>query len=419
MLGGMSKTKSRRNRDGINISDTWAIKGKREGQRWLYRVRDPSVRRYIAKAFSSDDEADKHRKLAGCAEGDRWAAETKAKFTLGQDSAGRAMVDEVAADYLQALRDKEPKVGAATIARVEAVVAELKEARIRDMRSPGFPGQVEHYLRTLKVSKSKGGLGKLAPSTKEKRLSAIKALVNHAIKRKRMVQNPLMGYNPYRAGDGPREILTITELRAVLALDRPSDPVWLKAALCAYLGTRRAEAEALIWERDINWDARLVKVRDGKGHKSRSIPMMDEIYELLSELGGPDAKVARTGRIIAGLPSDRAAVWAAFRKLLQEVEIDPERGINPATGMPARLSWHSLRHTFAALHLATGTDSLFLRFSLGHSKPKQTQHYAQQANEYKHQVEREGWKAGQFCLMRPPPIKTKSHRGSGTSSGPK
>ncbi len=370
--------------------DLWSSRGHKSGKRWLYRVRDRNLRRYISETF--DDEK----------VGEAWARKTHARLELGLDSAERARVAVVGAEYVQSLKDRDPPCHPHVLLRAHMVLRELEAAGVRDMKAPGFRAQVEHYLRNIPVGRTRGNTGKMAISTKLQRLNFVRNLVNQAQRRGYILRNPIHDLNPFTLPDSPRETFTLEEYRALAALDMPHNQDWLWGMVLIYTGLRRGESLSLEWQ-DIKWKQRVLRVRKGKGNKARAVPMMDELYSLLSPIGGPDASVARMGPVITDIIPRHKQMWKAFRRFIALGGIKPERGIDALTGIPICLSPHCCRHSYAALQLATGTDSMYLKMAMGHSQDDMTEHYARQVSSYRRQVEVEDWEAGQFYLKREPP----------------
>ena len=126
----------------------------------------------------------------------------------------------------------------------------------------------------------------------------MRALVNYARTRGWLVGDPLHRFKVAEgAPDTNREVFTLEELRRFAAIADTTDMRWLWVMLMLHTGMRREESLAVQWQ-DIDWQARVLRVQKGKGEKRRSIYLMDEAYNLLSRLGGPDAKVTRLGPII-------------------------------------------------------------------------------------------------------------------------
>lgn len=376
-----------RNRDGIVIEDLWAARGTEEGMRWLVRVRDRVARKYLSKAYADAD----------LAKGEEWGRQQLARFTLGLDSARSADLAEVGAEYLLALQSRTPRPHRNTFSRTRVLLAELADAGIADLKSKHFRGRVERYFAELKTERTRGGTGQTAPATKFARFRVLRTLVNFALERDRITVNPLKGVSLFTPLDQRRPTFDIDEARRVVALDRPDDVAWLWVVLLLYTGMRREESLALAWE-DLDWTARLIRVRRGKGNRSRVVPMMDEFHEIFAPLGAPEVGPRPTGSIFTA-GSLAARTWWTFRRVLTDAGVTIARGVDPISGVPQSLSPHACRHTYAALTLATGQDSLALALALGHSQSDQTKHYAQQVATYQRQVTAEAWPRGQFRLL--------------------
>lgn len=394
------------NRDGINVCDVWAAKGQRQGKRWLYRVWDKLARKYKRRAFGDGPE-DRNRKTPGCSAGDAWAESMRNRLGVGLETANSADIDTVASAYVDELRERRPPVHPSAIRNIELTAERLKAAGVRDLGDKSLRVRVQRWLGSLALSRSKGTVrddedekhGSAADSTRARYLTHVRALLNHARNRGWLVGDPLQGL-AVTAPDTNREVFTLDELRRIAALQARADAAWIWTMLMLYTGMRREEAATAEWQ-DIDWEARVIRVTKGKGRggKRRTIFLMDEANTFLSALGGPDAKVARIGRIV---PKGTASgvTWAQFRSLLKCAEVEPDRGMDPITCMPRRLSPHSCRHTFAALMLATGVDGIDLRLTLGHSAEDLTQYYAQQRDLFRRQVQGESWPRGHFRLSQ-------------------
>ena len=97
------------------------MKGHRRGAHWRYRVWDPHaswqdsrgvsrIGRYRRAVFYDHAENDKDRREPGCAEGDKWSKQERAKFQLGQLTASQANLSAVSAAYIQELRESRAHV---------------------------------------------------------------------------------------------------------------------------------------------------------------------------------------------------------------------------------------------------------------------------------------------------------------------
>lgn len=125
-------------------------------------------------------------------------------------------------------------------------------------------------------------------------------------------------------------------------------------------GLRIAEVVALDWA-DVNFEARILRVRRGKGGKERRVPLGDGAADALCALRGDPV----AGPVFRGTRGARLSVRVARR-------IVTDRGT--ATGLP-HLHPHALRHSYATHLLDAGADLRGIQELLGHEKLGTTQRY--------------------------------------------
>jgi len=241
-------------------------------------------------------------------------------------------------------------------------------------------------------------IGKLAPSdiaayiaAKRRAGLAIKTITNHlnlahgvfafALRRGWVVRNPVAMTDrpPTPPTDPDIRFLDREELEALLRaaaddLLGPTDRVlWLTAATT---GLRQGELAGLRW-RDVDWTARLVRVRRSYSRgqwttpksrrASRAVPMADRVAAELERHFGRSAYThdddlvfchPETGRLYDASKS-RVRFKAALKR----------------AGLRA-LRFHDLRHTYGTLMAAAGTPLRTLQGWLGHRDYKTTEIYA-------------------------------------------
>jgi integrase/recombinase XerD len=408
----MTRTRAaKKNRDGISIEDLWAMRGGRTGARWRYRIWDASQRKYKSAVFHDDLEADEGRRVPGCAGGDNWAKTVRARLDLGQDTAAVADLPTLASAYVQKLNDTDPPLNEYHVAEVKRVLDGLIDSGATDLTRPAaFRAKVEHYMHELSAQTTgKEGVVrrvkflKLQPSTKRRYLGHIQAVIQFALERGCIVRNPLLGMNIRSTSHkSMKPVFTLADMHRLAVTNSPEDPAWIWVMIMLYSGLRRNEALALKWA-DIDWNAHLLIVRNGKGSKARVVPIQDELFQILAPLGGPDAKNQRVGLVIS-CPTlqgaDTKKKWARFRRVLRQHGIRADQETDVIRNLPTRLSPHSCRHTYCALMLATGIDSMLLKQYTGHASKDMTEHYSRQVAMYVRQVEADAWAKGQFKLTR-------------------
>jgi integrase len=380
--------RKRQNRDGVVIA-------KKPNGRWIVRVWDRDLRRYRSTSFASEAQAL------------REAQAQRARFDLGQDNAEDSSLERIWTAYRNE-RLSGGKASARSIVSMERVVEGLRVAGATDFKSRGFRAAVTRYFNTLQLSRTKGSHGRAAVSTRRRMHSQVRALINFATNAGWLPNDPLAGYSPAgdrEQDDTAREVFTLAEARALVALNRPADPVWVHAMLMLYAGLRDAEARALTWA-DVDREARLLWVRKGKGNKVRAVPIQAELLHILAEvsaLTGPDAQVAcMPSATIVVRKRGRVVCYQLFGALLHDAGIVQHRGIDPITTMPRRLTRHSCRHFFCAALLAAGTPGDQLRIIMGHGSADLTVHYGAQVAMFARAAADEGWRPGEMLLKKSP-----------------
>ena len=141
------KRQGERDRDGVSIRDEWALRGRRTGGRWLYRVWDSVAKKYRARVFADAPEMDANRKTPGCAAGDAWAETQGARFYLKLDTAKGVTLRAVGEKYLEnrtALGRSKSQLGVIRLV-LDAAVA----AGISDLMDPNVPDITQQWLSRL------------------------------------------------------------------------------------------------------------------------------------------------------------------------------------------------------------------------------------------------------------------------------
>lgn len=213
----------------------------------------------------------------------------------------------------------------------------------------------------------------LAPTSLRRRAAAIRAFYRFAF------GEGLIGVDVAAHLDLPRQprllpdTLTVDEtirLIEVIGEDRLRDRALLELLYAA--GLRVSEALGLDRE-DLSLDGGFVRVI-GKGDRERLVPVGDVALEWLTRwLDGPraaaltaNAAAQRGGPLFVGDRGRRLArqqAWAAVKAAAQRA------------GLSARVSPHTLRHSFATHLLEGGADLRIVQELLGHASISTTQLY--------------------------------------------
>ena len=151
-------------------------------------------------------------------------------------------------------------------------------------------------------------------------------------------------------------------------LQAAAKTTWHDMILCAlHTGMRISELSALDWS-DVNLQQQKITVRraivDGvfgspKNNRIRHLPISNELYAVLS------ARTKKTGLVFTngGRPIPAVTSWEALQAICE------------AAGLQ-KVGWHSLRHTFASVLVASGVPMRAVQMLLGHSSIQMTERYS-------------------------------------------
>lgn len=129
--------------------------------------------------------------------------------------------------------------------------------------------------------------------------------------------------------------------------------------LMLFAGLRISEAAALRW-REVDLDAGVLLVIDGKGGKDRAVPIHPTLRAELARVEEPRPTWAVAGRR-DNQPMNQKSLAHLFERWLP--------------GCDLRISAHRLRHSFATELLRNGADLRAIQELLGHSSLETTQRY--------------------------------------------
>lgn len=210
-------------------------------------------------------------------------------------------------------------------------------------------------------------------ATLNRHRSAYRGFLRWAFETGRIPTNPALLLHGARVESVPTPPITLEETRLFLrAIRRSKDPLRLRDealfSTYALAGLRRKEA-LLLCQSDYNAKARLLCIRNGKGGRVRTVPVVRALGRLLERFqnhslsrAGPVGEKLFPGRVPGtGLTTRQAHSrfehWKAVAKLRPELTI------------------HSFRAGFAtALHHGCG-DVMLVSQALGHSDVRPTLRY--------------------------------------------
>jgi integrase len=200
----------------------------------------------------------------------------------------------------------------------------------------------------------KGGASRAASaSTRNRHLAMLRAMFNKGIEWGLVGSNPCDGIPKLREAPPRDRFLTPEEVETLLA----NAPETLKPFLVVALhtGMRHGEILQLSWP-DVDFVNRLVKIRESKSGKSRSIPMDQTLFDTLHGLS------SRFGKGFV-FPNQRTHVNQTFRRLCGKVKLENFR-------------FHDLRHTFASHLVMKGVPIKTVQEYLGHANLTMTMRYS-------------------------------------------
>ena len=250
----------------------------------------------------------------------------------------------------------------------------LKGIKLRDLTA----ARVEKALMAMAAA----GLGS---RTINSALQALRVPIRYFCRLNRMA-DPLQYIQPMHQKLRERGVLTLLEVKALLALDTGGDDPRVRAAvfLGALCGLRLGECRGLQWP-DVDREAGLLHVQHnfvegGEGLKgckwgsSRDVPLPAIV---LSALDGcslmPQAR--RSVFVLyndfhADRPMNGKTINDGFRKMLLRIGIDEE------ARKTRNLLFHGLRHTFVSLSRVAGLPDFVVQRLTGHKSAAMMERYS-------------------------------------------
>ncbi|WP_207424951.1 site-specific integrase [Pedobacter sp. SYSU D00535] len=181
-------------------------------------------------------------------------------------------------------------------------------------------------------------------------------VIKSAFKARLLVTNLYELVSGIAEKDTHREFLTISEFQKLASTECQDQSVKAAALFSGLTGLRFSDIYALRWSqvRGSQGDYHL-QFSQIKTSGAQNLPISDQAYSLLGERLGPDQKV--------------------FQKLsYHKMRTVLQRWLDAAQ-ISKKITFHCLRHTYATLQLASGTDIYTVSKMLGHKNVKTTQIY--------------------------------------------
>lgn len=219
----------------------------------------------------------------------------------------------------------------------------------------------------------------LSAKSRARHLITVRGLYKFLISEKQVSANPVKHVDIPKTGFSLPKIMSVEEVGRLLDTPDTRKPRELRNAAMMEImygaGLRVSELIGLHVQ-DVNLDANFVRVM-GKGAKERIIPigscartitkqwLIQGRPQLLNTIASPYLFVARAGR-----PMTRQSYWKIIKKY------------SVTANLPATITPHTLRHSFATHLLEGGADLRSVQTMLGHCDISTTQIYTHISKEY-------------------------------------
>jgi integrase len=175
--------------------------------------------------------------------------------------------------------------------------------------------------------------------------------------------------------DGNRtRFLSPEEAQKLLNILKERDKqVYNMALLSMYTGARRGEIFSLCWEH-INFDTKFMTFFDTKNTRTRHVPLIPEVEEMLKDLKKPEDRgfvfKTKEGKQFENVPQ-------LFYIMVEKV------GLNDGITDPRqRVVFHTLRHSYASWLVMRGADLYAVKELMGHSSTAMTERYSHLSPEH-------------------------------------
>ena len=222
---------------------------------------------------------------------------------------------------------------------------------------------VTEFLSTLARARVSG-------VTRARKLAAIRELFRHLHEHELIERSPTLGIETPKKERNARAYLQPDEYRAMLALagGNPRD----YAVLTVFLQTGLRVSELCALEcGDIDLDARVLRVRSGKGMQAREIELEKKGIQAIKSWLAVRPRVAGDALFLNqyGQPIGTRGVKKLVTKYRR------------AAGITKKAGCHSLRHTFATIKAQKNVSPWRLKEWLGHQRLDTTQIYVHLARQ--------------------------------------
>jgi integrase len=211
-------------------------------------------------------------------------------------------------------------------------------------------------LKSLSIEQYKQKrLKEVTPATVNRELACLKHMLNKGIEWAKCAENPVRQVKLLRENNSRLRYLTVEEAQKLYR----GSASHLKPIVMLALetGMRRSEIFSVKWD-DIDFEQKLIFVRNTKNGESREVPVSNLVANRLKDLKfkSPFVFCNESGK-------PYCSVRKSFASALKKAGIENFR-------------FHDLRHTFASHLVMQGADLVTVKELLGHKSLRMTLRYA-------------------------------------------
>lgn len=267
------------------------------------------------------------------------------------------------------LKTLEETVSEATLARYQGVMAKFREhlgTRAKRPLNGILPKDVQAYA----THRAK----EVEASTVAGDLKDLRAVFNDALRLGHLDKNPVRGIKLPKSQPIEREVFSQEQIRMLVG-EATGD--WKTAVLCGYyLGARLGDVVKLRWE-DLAFTAGetgTIAFRQSKTGKNLVVPLAPQLRRHLESLAGDQAEQFIMPTLALRRPGGRNGLSGTFVQMVQKAGIDPKY-VDGKGKRFARLSFHSLRHSFNSALANAGVNQELRMKLTGHQSVAVNKNY--------------------------------------------
>jgi len=198
----------------------------------------------------------------------------------------------------------------------------------------------------------------------KKHLTIVRSALAVAQKQDLIDKNPTNTIELPKTVSIQRDVFEPSQVRALIAV---ASPDWKTAILIGfYSGARLGDVCKLTWN-DVDLNRGTISYQQTKTGASIEFPIHPDLETRLLDIAGDNPRGALCPTLAGRITGGEGGLSAQFGKLLGEAGLDQRKVAVNAKRSVARLSFHSLRHSFASALANSGISSDIRKKLVGHS----------------------------------------------------